>query len=74
MIKMTEQSIEVNTSLDEGLHVLSTKVRNYIIDFGFPGINNLAEIQNKTRTSQGTDRAPPRGHENIRRSDCQPSC
>ena len=74
MIKMTEQSIEISNALNEGIDVLSTKVRNYFVDFVLPGINDLdswnrAEIQSKTRPSQKTDRATQRGHETIRHSN-----
>ena len=69
MVEMTEQSVEIKTTLDEGVKVVSTRVRNYF-DFMLPGINNRAEIHDKTRPSQETGRAAQGRHERIRHSNC----
>ena len=41
MVEMTEQSVEVKTSLNEGLHVLSTKVGNYFVESVLHDINDI---------------------------------
>ena len=46
MVEMTEQSVEVKTSLNEGLQVLSTKVRNYFVDFVLHDLNDKESCRN----------------------------
>ena len=40
---MTEQCDEIKTALDDGMAILTTKVRNYFVDFVLHGINNDLE-------------------------------
>ena len=46
MVEMTEQSVELETSLNEGEDVVSTKVRNYSVDFVLHGINDVESCRN----------------------------
>ena len=46
MVEMTEQSVELKTSLNEGKDVVSTKVRNYSVDFVLHGINDVESCRN----------------------------
>ena len=46
MIEMIEQCTEINTTLNEGMHVVSTNVRSYFVNFRLPGINDLESRRN----------------------------
>ena len=56
MIEMTEQSTEISAALNEGIHVITTKVSNYfvILCYLVLMIWNRAETPDKTRLSQET--------------------